>query len=75
MSTMPRAQAYDPRRAAAAAAVVERDRPRCGVCDQPSADPLCRKCRAVIGRRGDAPVEALPCPSCPGLLAHHVGPC
>jgi predicted amidophosphoribosyltransferase len=51
--------------------------PRCGVCDQPSSTPpLCGKCRAVIGSRRDVTDTApLPCPSCLGKLAHHVGSC
>lgn len=28
----------------------ERDVPRCGLCDKPSREPLCRKCATLLNR-------------------------
>ena len=56
-------------------AAAQDESPRCGVCTAPSTAPLCPRCRAAIGSRRPVGAPPLPCPLCPALMAHHVGPC
>lgn len=48
MRTHPRKRVATDAAALERAALAERDQPRCGVCDKPSARPLCGRCDHVL---------------------------